>query len=133
MKYLLILALAVFSLLLCAACSKGDFGEKGLRGEQGIQDENGEQDTVGATGATGTAGAAGATGATGAPGAAISRTIPKNNTITSLDTTGGVGEYSSATIGSDGLGLISYYDDTNGDLKVAHCENTFCVPYFRRR
>jgi len=30
-------------------------------------------------------------------------------------------------IGSDGLGLISYYDETYGDLRVAHCENTNCT------
>jgi hypothetical protein len=44
-----------------------------------------------------------------------------------------VGWYTSITIGTDGLGLISYRDQTNDDLKVAHCENTFCSPYFRRR
>ena len=55
-------------------------------------------------------------------------------TITALDTTGNVGLYTSITIGADGLALISYLlDDTNDDLKVAHCENTFCSPYFRRR
>jgi preprotein translocase subunit Sec61beta len=27
----------------------------------------------------------------------------------------------------DGLGLISYYDVTNADLKVAHCSNTNCT------
>jgi len=31
------------------------------------------------------------------------------------------------TIGTDGLGLISYYDATNGDLKVAHCSNSACT------
>ncbi|MCX8251198.1 MAG: hypothetical protein OTJ98_05005, partial [Dehalococcoidia bacterium] len=54
-------------------------------------------------------------------------------TLTTIDSTGYVGFYTSITIGADGLGLISYYDDTNDDLKVAHCENTFCAPYFRRR
>ena len=29
-------------------------------------------------------------------------------------------------IGADGLGLISYYDPNNGDLKVAHCDDTAC-------
>jgi hypothetical protein len=43
-----------------------------------------------------------------------------------LDSTGDVGEYTSITIGTDGLGLISYYDNTNKDLKVAHCSNTAC-------
>jgi len=32
----------------------------------------------------------------------------------------------SIAIGTDGLGLISYYDFTNLDLKVAHCANTTC-------
>jgi hypothetical protein len=57
-------------------------------------------------------------------------------TLAILDSAGSVGWYSSITIGADGLGLISYFnyfDDFNGDLKVAHCSNAFCVPYFRRR
>ena len=29
--------------------------------------------------------------------------------------------YTSIALGADGLGLISYYDDANGDLKVVHC------------
>jgi hypothetical protein len=33
----------------------------------------------------------------------------------------------SVTIGADGLGLISYYDVTNGALNVAHCDNTVCT------
>jgi preprotein translocase subunit Sec61beta len=52
---------------------------------------------------------------------------------TTPDRAGNVGQYSSVTIGADGLGLISYYDETNGDLKVAHCSNKFCVPYHRPR
>ena len=44
-----------------------------------------------------------------------------------------LGWYTSITIGGDGLGLISYRDNTNGDLKVAHCSNNFCVPNYRRR
>jgi hypothetical protein len=40
---------------------------------------------------------------------------------------GNVGQYSSATIGVDGLGLISYYDATNSDLKVAHCLDAACT------
>jgi hypothetical protein len=53
-------------------------------------------------------------------------------TTNTLDSAGFVGDYTSATIGADGLPLISYRDFTNGDLKVAHCTNTFCAPYFRR-
>src|SRR5215510_7836274 len=41
--------------------------------------------------------------------------------LTTLDGSGNVGQYSSVAIGTDGLALISYYDATNGDLKVAHC------------
>jgi preprotein translocase subunit Sec61beta len=44
-----------------------------------------------------------------------------------------VASSTSMTIGADGLGLISYYDAMNQNLKVAHCANTFCSPYFRRR
>ena len=48
-------------------------------------------------------------------------------------TAGDVGNYTSTTIGLDGHALIAFYDGDNGDLKVAHCSNTFCAPYFRRR
>ena len=48
------------------------------------------------------------------------------NTITTLDRDGDVGMHSSVTIGADGLGLISYYDATNADLKVAHCSDAAC-------
>jgi len=54
-------------------------------------------------------------------------------TLTTLDSTGNVGWYTSVTIGTDGLPLISYFDVDNQDLKVAHCANVFCTPYFRRR
>jgi hypothetical protein len=54
-------------------------------------------------------------------------------TTATLDSAYHVGLYTSATIASDGLPLISYYDEDNSDLKVAHCANTLCVPYFRRR
>jgi hypothetical protein len=50
-----------------------------------------------------------------------------------LDTTGSVGYFTSITIGADGLPIISYTDATYVDLKVAHCSNPFCVPYWQRR
>ena len=57
--------------------------------------------------------------------------------VTTLDLptaeTQDVGQYSSITIGGDGLGLMSYYDFSNQDLKLARCSNLLCVPYFRRR
>ena len=34
--------------------------------------------------------------------------------------------YTSITIGTDGLPVISYFDDTNDDLKVAKCGNAAC-------
>ncbi len=37
-----------------------------------------------------------------------------------------MGENSSIIIGSDGLGLISYTDITNQDLKIVHCDNITC-------
>ncbi|HSA87925.1 MAG TPA: hypothetical protein VLE46_17245, partial [Nitrospira sp.] len=37
-----------------------------------------------------------------------------------------VGQFTSITIGPDGRGLISYYDVTNGDLRVAHCADMEC-------
>lgn len=46
--------------------------------------------------------------------------------LATLDSTGIVGQYGSITIGTDGLGLISYYDVTNGHLKVAHCLDLLC-------
>ena len=50
-----------------------------------------------------------------------------------MDSVGDVGQYSSLTIGSDGLALISYYDATNQALKVAQCPNELCLRFFRWR
>jgi hypothetical protein len=52
--------------------------------------------------------------------------LPGPGVATTVDSAGVVGYYSSITIGADGLGLISYYDDTNMDLKVLHCGNAAC-------
>src|SRR5205814_835508 len=46
--------------------------------------------------------------------------------VSTVDSIGLVGTDSSITIGADDLGLISYYDGSNGDLKVAHCANAAC-------
>ena len=48
-------------------------------------------------------------------------------TVTVLDQEGTVGPYTSLAIGADRLGLVSYHDFTEGDLKVAHCENPECT------
>jgi hypothetical protein len=47
--------------------------------------------------------------------------------LTTLDGSGNVGQFTSVAIGADGFGLISYQDKTNGNLKVAHCSDLFCV------
>ena len=47
-------------------------------------------------------------------------------TLSTIDTTGSVGSYSSIAIGVDGLPIISYADETNWDLKVVHCGNGQC-------
>jgi hypothetical protein len=39
----------------------------------------------------------------------------------------------SITTGADGLGLVAYYDTTNGNLNVAHLSNALGIPFTRRR
>ena len=53
--------------------------------------------------------------------------IPSSNVLTTIDSTGDVGLFASSAIGADGLGLISYFGQTNEALKVAHCDNTNCT------
>jgi hypothetical protein len=48
-------------------------------------------------------------------------------TVTVLDAAGDVGSSPALAIGPDGRGLVAYYDATNGDLKVAHCEDLACT------
>ncbi len=48
------------------------------------------------------------------------------NTPLTLDSTGSVGAYTSIAIGADNNPIISYYDVTNGDLKVVKCTNQSC-------
>lgn len=49
-----------------------------------------------------------------------------NSIITTYDTSLDVGQYTSSTIGSDGLPVISYYDNTNKDLRVIKCIDLNC-------
>lgn len=48
------------------------------------------------------------------------------NTITTVESTGDIGADSSIAISGDGLPVVSYYDATNGDLKVVKCGNAAC-------
>jgi hypothetical protein len=48
------------------------------------------------------------------------------HSLTVFATTGNDGKYNAVTIGSDGLGLISYQNAT-GDLMVAHCLDQACT------
>lgn len=58
---------------------------------------------------------------------------PRSNTITTVDSDGSMGRYNSITIGMDGLPVISYFDYTNGDLKVVKWANPFCLNNWSRR
>lgn len=60
-------------------------------------------------------------------------TCSMGNTFTTLDTKGDVGKHTAITIGVDGLPVVSYFKEETGNLKVAHCSNVFCTPYWRRR
>jgi len=51
--------------------------------------------------------------------------------LVTVDSAGVVGSYNSLTIGADGLALISYQDGGTFDLKVAHCANVACTPFYR--
>jgi hypothetical protein len=49
--------------------------------------------------------------------------------ITIVDSAGHVGLYPSLAIGTDGLPIISYYNETNQDLKIAKCLNQKCSSF----
>jgi len=49
-----------------------------------------------------------------------------NNMLSPVDSIDNVGEHTSIAIGTDNLPVISYYDNTNDDLKVVHCGNASC-------
>jgi hypothetical protein len=52
-------------------------------------------------------------------------------TTTTLDPDGDLFG-TAVTTGVDGLGVVTYNNETSG-LEVVHCSNVFCAPYFRRR
>jgi hypothetical protein len=50
-----------------------------------------------------------------------------DETLSTVDSAGVVGLYTSIALGGDGLPVISYYDETNGNLKVAKCNDAACL------
>ncbi len=58
---------------------------------------------------------------------AIPAQVPGSNTITTIDNVGFVMQGPSITIGIDGLPIIAYKDELNGDLKVAKCSTPTCA------
>ena len=57
----------------------------------------------------------------------------RRTSIAIVDDACAVGEYSSVTIGENGLPVISYYASTGSDLKVAHCRDSACRVWDPRR
>ena len=49
------------------------------------------------------------------------------NTLTTVDSTGDVGHHTSITLGADNFPVISYRDNTDGDLEVLKCADATCA------
>ncbi len=121
---------------------KGDPGPAGPKGDPGV---SGPPGPPGAPGAPGPAGSQGPAGPEGPPGDPASGSCPLDYVIrgfqpngtplcvaaatllSTVDSEGTVGDFSSIALGADGLPVIAYLDETNGALKVAKCNDAACA------
>jgi hypothetical protein len=53
-----------------------------------------------------------------------------NESLLTVDSTDDVGSNTSLVLDASGFPVISYFDNTSDDVKLAHCDNTLCVPSF---
>jgi hypothetical protein len=51
----------------------------------------------------------------------------QNETISTVESTGDVGEFASLAVGTDGNPVIAYYKRSTGDLRVARCNDPACA------
>ncbi|MFK7919946.1 MAG: collagen-like protein [Ilumatobacter sp.] len=84
----------------------------GATGPAGEDGPIGPEGPIGPDGATGPAGPAGGS--------------DTGHTLTSVDTLDSVGRFTSTAIGTNGNPIISYQDETNGNLLVAACDDPAC-------